>query len=153
ISMPASVTISRLSYLGPDGQNLFSNLDLSFGPGRTGLVGRNGVGKTTLLRLITGELAPAAGAISVSGRIGVVRQELLPGVGETVADRFGVRKGLALLQRAMAGEASADELAEADWTLEARFEAALGALGLDVDGDTLLATLSGGQRTRVALAA
>lgn len=52
--MPVSVTISQLSYTGPDGQKLFSNLDLTFGPGRTGLVGRNGVGKTTLLRLITG---------------------------------------------------------------------------------------------------
>ena len=151
--MPASVTISRLSYVGPDGQTLFSNLDLSFGPGRTGLVGRNGVGKTTLFRLIAGELSPALGAVSVTGRIGVLRQELQPGEDETIADRFGVREGLALLARAMAGTASAAELAEADWTLEARFEAALAELGWSVSGGTLLSTLSGGQRTRVALAA
>jgi ATPase subunit of ABC transporter with duplicated ATPase domains len=148
-----SVTLSRLTYSGPDGHTLFSNLDLSFGAGRTGLVGRNGVGKTTLLRLITGEIAPASGTVSVTGRIGLLRQEVQPGAGETIADLFGATAGLALIEHAMAGEASAEELAEADWTLEARLDAALAALALDVRPDTLLSTLSGGQRTRAALAA
>lgn len=148
-----SVTISQLAYTGPDGRSLFSNLDLSFGTGRTGLVGRNGVGKTTLFRLIAGELMPSAGTISVNGRIGVLRQEVQPRAGDTIADLFGVRDGLALLQRAASGEASVDELAEADWTLEARVEEALAALGLAITADTSLSTLSGGQRTRVALAA
>jgi ATPase subunit of ABC transporter with duplicated ATPase domains len=148
-----SATLSNLSYSGPDGQTLFSNLDLSFGTGRTGLVGRNGVGKTTLLRLITGELSPSSGTVSVSGRIGLLRQQVQPEPGETIADLFGVREGLSLLVRAIAGEAGADELAEADWTLEARLAEALDELALDVAPDTLLSTLSGGQRTRAALAA
>ncbi len=151
--MPATVTISRLTYTGPDSRVLFSNLDLSFGPGRTGLVGRNGVGKTTLFRLITGELAPSSGSVSVSGRIGVLRQQVQPGPDETIADLFNVRAGLALLERALAGQADADELAEADWTLEARLDEALAALKLDVTPQTLLSELSGGQRTRAALAA
>lgn len=151
--MPVSVTISHLSYTGPDGQKLFSNLDLTFGPGRTGLVGRNGVGKTTLLRLIAGELTPSSGTISGAGRIGVLRQQVQPREGETIADLFGVREGLALLAKAMSGEASVDELAEADWTLEARLDEALTQLGLPVTPTTSLSTLSGGQRTRAALAA
>ena len=148
-----SVTLSRLTYTGPDGQNLFSNLDLSFGTGRTGLVGRNGVGKTTLLRLITGELTPASGSLNVVGRVGLLRQSVQPGPDETIADLFGVRAGLDLLERAMAGSASAEELADADWTLEARLAEALDALALDVVPESLLSTLSGGQRTRAALAA
>ncbi|MHA6297572.1 ABC-F family ATP-binding cassette domain-containing protein [Devosia sp. CAU 1758] len=148
-----SVTLSNLSYSGPDGQTLFSRLDLSFGTGRSGLVGRNGVGKTTLLRLITGDLSPSSGTVSVSGRIGVLRQQVQPEPGETIADLFGVRAGLALLDRALAGVARADELVEADWTLEARLETALQTLALEVEPNTLLATLSGGQRTRTALAA
>jgi len=151
--MPVSVTISRLSYTGPDGHKLFSDLDLTFGPGRTGLVGRNGVGKTTLLRLIAGELTPSAGTISGTGRLGVLRQQVQPGEGETIADLFGVRDALVLLAKAMSGEASVEELAEADWTLEARLDEALAALGLPVTPETLLSTLSGGQRTRAALAA
>lgn len=151
--MPSSVTISRLTYNGPDGRTLFSNLDLNFGPGRTGLVGRNGVGKTSLFRLIAGDLAPVSGTINVVGRIGVLRQQVQPGPEETIADLFGIGPALKLLERAMMGEASADELTEADWTLEARLDAALAALRLDAGPQTLLAQLSGGQRTRAALAA
>jgi ATPase subunit of ABC transporter with duplicated ATPase domains len=65
--MPASIVLSDLTLAAPDdGRPLLSNIDLSFGPERTGLVGRNGVGKTTLLRLISGELRPQAGTVSVT---------------------------------------------------------------------------------------
>jgi len=151
--MPASITLQNIGWSTPDGRDLFSHLDLSFGAERTGLVGRNGVGKTTLLRLVTGELTPASGSVTVDGRIAVLRQSVRPGPGDTVADLFGVTEGLALLARAERGEASADELAEADWTLEARMAAALAELGLDVVPDTPLLSLSGGQATRAGLAA
>src|SRR5690606_14661435 len=119
---------------------LFQHLDLSFGPERTGLVGRNGVGKTTLLRLLTGELVPQTGTVAVDGRIAVLRQSVRPAPDETVADLFGVTAALALLARAERGEASADELANADWTLEARMATALAELGLDVAAETPLPT-------------
>ena len=54
--MSATITLSRLSWSLPDGRPLLSDIDLSFGTERTGLVGRNGVGKTTLIRLIAGDL-------------------------------------------------------------------------------------------------
>ena len=57
------------------------------------------------------------------------------------------------MHRAELGEATADELAEADWTLEAQFSAALARVGLDEQPDTPLASLSGGQQTRARLAA
>lgn len=151
--MPAFVTISRLCYTGPDGQPLFSNLDLSFGPGRTGLVGRNGVGKTTLLRLVAGDLAPASGAITLAGRIGVLRQAVQPDPEETIAGLFGVERQLAAMSRALAGAADAAELAAVDWTLDTRLQASLSAMGLSVAPETKLGALSGGQRTRAGLAA
>ncbi|MFN4101280.1 MAG: ABC-F family ATP-binding cassette domain-containing protein [Pararhodobacter sp.] len=149
-----SVTISSLSWSTPDGNPLFTDLSLSIGPGRTGrtgLVGRNGTGKSTLLRLIAGEVVPLAGRVQVTGRAALLRQGFLPG--ETLADLFGAREGLALLDRAGAGEASAEDLAAADWTLPARLEAALAAAGLAFAPETPLETLSGGQATRAALAA
>ncbi|MDF2999375.1 MAG: family ATP-binding cassette protein, partial [Xanthobacteraceae bacterium] len=60
-----SITLSGLSWTTPDGHPLFTGLDLSFGPERTGLVGRNGVGKSTLLKLIAGEMSPRAGSVRV----------------------------------------------------------------------------------------
>jgi ATPase subunit of ABC transporter with duplicated ATPase domains len=151
--MAASITLSDLAYATPDGHSLFAGLDLTFGPTRIGLVGRNGVGKTTLLRLISGELRPRTGRVSVNGRMAVLRQAVQPDPDETVADLFGVTGALAVLGRAERGEASDDELADIDWTLEARVTATLGRLGLDVPHETRLATLSGGQRTRAGLAA
>ena len=151
--MSASIALSNLGWSTPDGRSLFSGLDLSLGSDRTGLVGRNGVGKTTLLKLIFGDAAPDTGKASVNGTLGVLRQIVRVAPDATIADQFGVTEELALLRRAESGDANADDLAAADWTLEARLAAALGRLGLDATPQTLLATLSGGQRTRAGLAA
>ncbi|HWB07477.1 MAG TPA: ABC-F family ATP-binding cassette domain-containing protein [Verrucomicrobiales bacterium] len=49
-----------------DGRTLFSGLDLGFTAGTcTGIVGRNGVGKSTLLRILMGEQAPDAGTVTI----------------------------------------------------------------------------------------
>ncbi len=151
--MPASIAVSDLSWSPPGGRPLFTDLHLSFESERTGLVGRNGVGKSTLLALIDGRLSPHAGTITVAGKLGVLRQILQVGPGETMADLFGVREALAVLRRAEAGVADIDELAGADWTLETRIATSLARTGLDAEPQTPLDTLSGGQRTRAALAA
>jgi ATPase subunit of ABC transporter with duplicated ATPase domains len=151
--MPAHITVSDLSFATPDGHPLFANLDLGFGAERAGLVGRNGVGKSTLLKLISGDLAPHLGSVSVHGRLAVLRQALQPRPGETVADLLGVTDALDILTRAETGTATAEELALADWDIEARMARSLGRVGLDVSSDAPLAALSGGQRTRAALAA
>ncbi|MBX3531062.1 MAG: ABC-F family ATP-binding cassette domain-containing protein [Rhizobiaceae bacterium] len=150
--MSASITIASLAWALPDGRQLFQDLNLTFGRERAGLVGRNGVGKTTLLKLVSGDLRPAAGTVAVDGRLGVLRQSVQVRDGDTVADLFCARKALDLLARAGRGDATADELAEADWTLETRLEAALAKVGLAAGPETPLAAVSGGQRTRAALA-
>ncbi|AEQ51879.1 ABC-F family ATP-binding cassette domain-containing protein [Pelagibacterium halotolerans] len=151
--MPAHITLSALGFSTPDGTQLFSNLDLAFSRQRTGLVGRNGVGKSTLFRLVTGTLTPQSGSVTIDGTIGLLRQSLKPGPGETIADLFGATAQLTILARAASGTATADELADADWTIEARIDEALARFSLPATADTPLATLSGGQRTRAMLAA
>ena len=151
--MPASVSLSRLSWSPPDGTPLFTDLTLTFGPERCGVIGRNGSGKSTLLRLIAGDLVPKSGQVQVSATVAMMRQEAMAGPEDTVADLFGLRPALDLLDRAEAGRADAAELAGADWTLPARIEAALLRCGLWIAPETPLARLSGGQRSRAALAA
>jgi len=151
--MPNFATLDGLSYRTPDGRGLFENLTLAFGAERTGLVGRNGVGKTTLLRLILGELRPTAGALTVRGRVGVLRQAVQPPAGASVADLLGLADPLARLARIAEGQGDEDDLAEADWGLEARLDAALAEVGLaGLALDRPAASLSGGQVTRVTLA-
>jgi ATPase subunit of ABC transporter with duplicated ATPase domains len=151
--MPASIILANLSLSTPDGRPLLSDIDLTFAAERTGLVGRNGVGKTTLLASISGEHVPQSGRILVNATIGMLRQDLQPLADATVADLFGARQALELLRRAERGDASADDIAAIDWTLEARLQAALSRLGFDPSPDTELSRLSGGQMTRVRLAA
>jgi ATPase subunit of ABC transporter with duplicated ATPase domains len=147
-----SISVSHLSWFTPDGNAVFSDLNLDFGRERTGLIGRNGVGKSTLLKLLTGALRPVRGTICVNGTIGTLRQLVQVAPDETVADLLGATRALAVLRKAEAGGATIDELAAADWTIETRMAEALAEVGLDIPADTLLAHLSGGQRTRAALA-
>ncbi len=147
------VTLDALSAATPDGRLLFENLTLAFGSERTGLVGRNGVGKSTLLRIIAGELPARSGAVALRGRLGVLRQRLAPPPGASVADVMGSSPALARLRRIEAGEGDGEDLAEADWTLEARLDAALAEVGLaGLDLHRAAASLSGGQVTRAMLA-
>jgi ATPase subunit of ABC transporter with duplicated ATPase domains len=151
--MPASIILANLSQSTPDGRPLLSDIDLTFAAERTGLVGRNGVGKTTLLASISGEHVPQSGRILVNATIGMLRQDLQPLADATVADLFGARQALELLRRAERGDASADDIAAIDWTLEVRLQAALSRLGFGPTPHTELSRLSGGQMTRVRLAA
>ncbi len=148
------MTLDRVAARTPDGHTLFPDLSLAFGRERTGVVGRNGVGKTTLLRLIAGLSEPAEGTVARAGRIGWLEQRGDPGPEETVAGTLGVAAGLEVLARVLAGDGRADDLAEADWALEGRIAAALddvGLGGLDLKRST--GSLSGGEQTRLRLAA
>ncbi|WP_304168623.1 ABC-F family ATP-binding cassette domain-containing protein [Phenylobacterium aquaticum] len=151
--MSAFLTLDAVSFKTSDGHPLLDNLTLAFGAERTGLVGRNGVGKTTLIRLMLGELRPASGAVAVRGHVGVLRQALSPPPGARVGDLLGVSESLARLDRIAAGQGRDDDFADADWALEARLAEALAEVGLaDLDLDRPAPELSGGQVTRVALA-
>jgi ATPase subunit of ABC transporter with duplicated ATPase domains len=153
VFMSSFITLADVTWLTPEGRALFTDLNLSFGAERAGLVGRNGVGKTTLLKLIAGEIVPFSGKVSVGGTLGMLRQTVQVNAEETILDLFGMTDAFQLLRRAESGEASVEELAETDWTVEGRILSALGKLGLDAEPETRLSHLSGGQRTRAALAA
>jgi ATPase subunit of ABC transporter with duplicated ATPase domains len=147
------VTADRISAETPDGRRLFDNLNLAFGRERTGLVGRNGVGKSTLLRILAGEQSPSGGVVARAGTAGVLDQRHEPEPGERVAQTLGVGRGVAVLERVLAGEGAAEDLAEADWTLSERIEDALAQVGLSgLALDRLSTDLSGGERTRLRLA-
>ena len=67
--------VAHVGYVLPDGRPLLDDVSFRVGEGRhTALVGANGTGKTTLLRILAGDLAPTTGTVSSSGRLGVMRQ-------------------------------------------------------------------------------
>jgi ATPase subunit of ABC transporter with duplicated ATPase domains len=69
------VDCQSLSYVLPDGRVLFDDASFRVGDGtKTALVGANGTGKTTLLRIIAGDLVPSGGQVARDGGLGVMRQ-------------------------------------------------------------------------------
>jgi ATPase subunit of ABC transporter with duplicated ATPase domains len=71
------VTVAGLAYAHPGGELLFSDVSFRVSAGEhAGLVGFNGVGKTTLLRILAGELSPDDGEESVGGGFGYMPQDV-----------------------------------------------------------------------------
>lgn len=155
ITQNPAVVLSDLFHSWPDGAPVLSGLTAAFGVGRTGLIGANGTGKSTLLRLIAGELTPTSGTISTRGLVGHLPQQLTLRIGDTVAELLGVAQRLSALRALEAGDASAStfETIADDWDVEARALATLGGMGLGgIALDRPVGTLSGGETVLVALA-
>ncbi|MER6112650.1 ABC-F family ATP-binding cassette domain-containing protein [Streptomyces hirsutus] len=138
---------------------------------RIAVVGENGRGKTTLLHVLAGLLAPDEGSVHRAGTTGLARQELSARDGETVgtltsealAPSLAALRTLdeAALALAEGDDPAADDLYAAAldtatrldaWDAERRVDVALEALGACTDRDRPLSTLSVGQRYRVRLA-
>ncbi len=147
-----------------EGRALFSGASLRVPAGhKLGLVGANGTGKTTLFRLIRGELVPEAGRITLPSRarIGGVAQEVPAGpesLLETVLAADGERAALLAEAGRARDPARVAEiqtrLADIDaWSGEARASSILRGLGFSSEEMTRpCADFSGGWRMRVALA-
>ena len=150
--MPSFLTIDSLCLSTPDGRALAIDLTLAFGAECTGIIGRNGAGKSTLLRVLAGLAEPFAGKIARVGTIALFQQHW-PDETLSVAEAIGVAAALARLDRLAAGKGTACDAADADWTLEDRLDDAFNLSGLDrAVLPRTLATLSGGERTRLAVA-
>lgn len=127
-----SITLSAASFSWPDGTPVLDNVSTAFGPGRTGLIGDNGSGKTTVLRLIRGELLPDKGAVTVRGTVGYLPQHLTLDVDAEVSTLLGIGPKVAALRAIEAGcveQRLFDTLGD-DWDVEARASAELASIGL-----------------------
>lgn len=154
--MQTAITLNNLGFQWPDGTSVIDSLTVSVGNGITGLIGDNGTGKSTLLRLIAGELIPSDGTITCSGPIGYVPQNLTLDAQRTVDDVLGIREIRQALQALADGDISDsvyDTIGD-DWDIEERALAVLDELGLASVGlDRRIDQLSGGQAILLGIAA
>jgi ATPase subunit of ABC transporter with duplicated ATPase domains len=163
------IGVSRLAK-AYGGRTLFEDVSLQLNAGsRYGLVGANGSGKTTFLKVVAGDEPATDGAVAIPGRarVGVLRQDLFLDDAQIILDlaMMGDRDVWgALHERARIidhGEGDAGRLAELEdairtsdgYTLEARATSILEGLGIPHSSHRLpLSTLSGGFKLRVLLA-
>ncbi|MGW0931002.1 ribosomal protection-like ABC-F family protein [Streptomyces sp. NPDC002644] len=152
----ARVVCTNLSFSWPDDTPVLDGLSFTLGAGRTGLVAPNGTGKSTLLKLLAGELEPRAGSVSVAGTLGHLPQTL-PLTGDlTVAEVLGVAAVVRAIDAVESGDVAEEHFTTIgdNWDIEERTRAQLDRLGLaDLTLDRGLATLSGGQIVSLGLAA
>lgn len=155
MSDTAAVSVADVTFTWPDGSTVLDGLTASFGAHRTGLIGRNGTGKTTLLRLIAGELTPTSGTITTTGAVGHLPQGRRRD-GGTVADVLditGVLVARAAVEAGSTEQAHYDTL-DGRWDLPERAAVALTRVGLPLASTELqrpATTLSGGEWTLTCL--
>jgi len=152
--MKSAITLHDLSFAWPDGTPVLSRVNGSFPTGRTGLVGRNGTGKSTLLKLIAGVLTPTDGRIERPSEVAYLPQHLTLDRDTTVAQLLGIAPILDALRAIEAGDvdqAHFDAVGDA-WDIEARAAEALHGIGFA--GDVLerrVPQLSGGEAMLIAV--
>lgn len=152
----AHVRARQLVFSWPDGTPVLDGLDFVLGPVRTGLVAPNGGGKSTLLKLLAGQLRPVSGQLQAHGRVAYLPQGLQAGPQASVAGVLGVADALAALDAIADGHGDAADHALLDgrWDLRERIGALLGQLGLgQLPLQQRVSSLSGGQAMTLALAA
>ena len=167
--MPRHITLDHISYAHPGEPPLFTDISAVFSAPLTGLIGDNGTGKTTLFRLILGEIKPSHGIISTPPRIAYLPQDLGLSEHQHLADIFGITKILRALDALESGDYSPslyDTIGDA-WDIEERTLAVLAEYGFSpalatdaADPHAIrnllmrpLSTFSGGQTVTAALAA
>ncbi|GAB0155260.1 ABC-F family ATP-binding cassette domain-containing protein [Chryseobacterium sp. Alg-005] len=148
--------LHHISFGFPAGNLLFNSINLTI-PSHTksALVGSNGMGKSTLLKLIAGEIELLEGNINIQGDLLYVPQMFGNFNHLTVAECLKIDKKLEALQKITNGEVDDIyfETLNDDWDIEERCQNALQYWKLEnVDLHQKLKSLSGGQKTKVFLA-
>jgi ABC transport system ATP-binding/permease protein len=162
VAGPALLTANDLA-LAYGHQRLLEAVTLSVAPGeKAGMVGRNGCGKTSLLRILAGHQNPDAGEVARRRglRIGYLPQEFELDPNLTVRQNIeaGAADLLEWLRRYESGQSSDAQMAQLlnqiesvdGWKLQARINAEASALAAP-PLDALVGPLSGGEKRRVAL--
>ncbi|HEY6901088.1 MAG TPA: ABC-F family ATP-binding cassette domain-containing protein [Puia sp.] len=148
--------LQGVAYTHPNRDLLFSNINLTINKqDKVALIGNNGAGKSTFLRILAGELIPSAGVITGHSKPYYVPQIFGQYNELSVAQALGVAERLGALRQILAGHVTEENIAllDDDWTLEERCAEGLMHWGLAGIGlEQKMDTLSGGQKTKVFLA-
>ncbi|MBQ4852800.1 ATP-binding cassette domain-containing protein [Pseudoalteromonas sp. MMG012] len=148
--------IHNLSLQLSDGDALFHNLSWNLTASRAALVGRNGIGKSLLIKVIRGEIPPTQGDVVCHTNIGYFTQhheEKSPTSTVTIAEFLGLSASLHALDAISMGSCDPKDFATVgdNWLLAEQLKTQLNALNISTDYWQHCRSLSGGQLARLKL--
>jgi lincosamide and streptogramin A transport system ATP-binding/permease protein len=165
----ALISVKHLSFSYESAsRDVFSDLSLVIETHwRTGLVGRNGQGKSTLLKLLAGALRPSTGAVELSDPVVSFPAPVMPGLTtrDTIVDAVGPFRAWSVEMERLLTNASDDSIARyaqlqeafqlrGGYEIEGTIEREFVTMGLTVRLlDRPFTSLSGGERTRALMTA
>lgn len=148
--------LQGVTYAHPNRDVLFSDINLTVNKqDKIALIGNNGAGKSTLLGILAGKLKPTSGVAGADSKPYFVPQLFGQYNEQTVAEALGIHDKLLALKEILDGHLTDInlELLDDDWAIEERCQEAFAHWQLDGIGlSQPMATLSGGQKTKVFLA-
>ena len=148
--------LQNISYLHTNRDLLFDKITFTANQQeKIALIGNNGVGKSTLLKIIAGELEASEGSIKANAKPYYVPQIFGQFNHFTISQALQVEDKLDALKEILNGNVTEENLETLndDWTIEERCNEAIEYWQLrDLDLSQKLETLSGGQKTKVFLA-
>ena len=153
VHLSAFLAFKQLSFSWPNGDSVLTLCDTVFNSGCIGLVGANGSGKSTVLRLLAGDLLPQSGVVERQGSLVYLPQQTIAAQG-SIAAACGLSLWLAAWQRLQQGVADNADYAvlEQDWAALDTLQQRLCQHGWPhLSPQDRAACLSGGQLQRLAL--
>jgi ATPase subunit of ABC transporter with duplicated ATPase domains len=150
-----SIIVKNISYIHPDKEILFENISFSLVKGqKVALIGNNGFGKSTIIKLINGDLENKRGEISTAGIIYCVPQHFGQFDNQSVAEALRIDEKIEALHSILAGNTSIENfmILSDDWTIEERVKNAFTMWNIaHIELSRQMKSLSGGEKTKVFL--
>jgi ATPase subunit of ABC transporter with duplicated ATPase domains len=149
------IILNNISWSAPDGKKIFENLSTCFNSEVTALVGNNGLGKSTIAKIICGLLSPLSGSVEMEGKVKYLPQDHSQFRNKPVYEVLGIGKKYTAYKNIINGTGNETDYTELDddWAAADRISASLLKAGIGyVEPERNYDSLSGGEKVRVLIA-
>jgi ATPase subunit of ABC transporter with duplicated ATPase domains len=149
------IILNNISWITPDGNRIFENLSACFNPEVTALVGNNGLGKSTIAKIMCGQLAPASGSVETEGKIKYLPQDHSQFLNKPVYSVLGIEAKYNAYKNILNGSGNEHDYLELDdeWSVTEKIETSLLKAGIGyIEPERNYDSLSGGEKARVLIA-
>jgi len=149
------VILNKISWITPEGKEIFHNLSACFNSEITSLTGNNGLGKSTIAKIICGELKPSSGFVETTGKVKYLPQDHSIFLDKPVYSVLGAAEKFKAYRNIISGNGNEKDYADLadDWSIAERINSALFKGGIEhINPDRNYGSLNGGEKIKALIA-